>query len=71
MFLPIFKKYYLTYIEVSKINKIWINYSKIKLVCESMLLLLVPHGTTPTYQRINQASCIFHTYRSHFLIGVS
>jgi hypothetical protein len=64
MFLPIFKKYYLTYIEVSKINKIWINYSKIKLVCKSILLPL------RLIKKLTKLHDIFYTYRSHVLIGV-
>ena len=37
-------------------NKRLIDYLETKLMCESLLLLSVPHRTTLTYQRINQAS---------------
>ena len=53
-----------------KHNKRWTDYSEIKLMCKSFFLLLIPHGTTLTYQIINQFYGVFYTSCSHLFIGI-
>jgi hypothetical protein len=52
------------YLGFEEINKRYIEYSEIKLMYESLLLLLVPHKAfLRTYQRLDVSVAFILTYR--------